>query len=179
MAYLPSKTWKPGDPYNPEDFNLFVKGNLEALVQRPEDHGTVNGGGSDITWTSTTFIQHPDPDISHTELVLTAAPGDSVAFFNLSTNVRVGTTANRLVAFDIYWVEKEVYLSTMTNTPASNGLGYIRTVTIAEEVATPMVWVQSDIPEGDNTFRLMVRVNGDTAAEERGQSPFLFNAFLV
>src|SRR5690606_24038409 len=90
--------------------------------------------------------------------------------FNLLGTYRASVTGNRIIAFDLWWREREVFLSTMTGTTTTNGLRWFRLGNSGQNLTYTFTWFQPDVPRGVHNFDLYVRVSGDPGAEERSAS---------
>jgi len=177
MAYVTPKIWKPGDPYTPADFNTFVKNNMEALACRSGSHILELPGGVNVTTTSTSFEELPTGS-GDANFVAFNVPAPSNVFLHFALRVRNSTSGN-FTYFDIKWLEKDVFISSMQPTPASGGLWGFETRTGATDQTASGFFIVENVPEGVHTFQVYWRTNANTSTVEKLNSPFFISGWVL
>jgi len=177
MAYRQPKKWKPKDPYTPNDFNQFVKANMEALARREADLDLIltSYSVSNDSWTNTSWQIHPRLDSK----VVLEVTEPSMVILNFQAENLVTVTGGDIIYYDVHWEEADIYLSSWRSDQDGRGVLINETEAAGEHTRTNFqVWVPN-VAAGTHTFQLWVKVSADTARELHDAAPFHFGGIVI
>ncbi len=160
--------WAEGQPLTATDLNKLST-MFRYLYDRPSVVATVRGSGSDITTASTTNVAVDDG-----QFALTLVTTGSALRIELDCHVAHSVAAN-FIAFDVL-IDDTNYASSMTGTPATQGLWSPRIPTAAGIYpfsGAHVLTLGQLTPAGSHTFKLRWRTQAATATLKLG-SGYLF-----